>query len=592
MNDDTKKIILNNSRKNVEEARKKVKKEVSNVVELNSKDISHANTLSNEDRVVFLQIKYNLENRLGELETLYGSPYFFKCKISYEGSNEVKVIHFAKFELANESIYSWVAPISSIRFEDPGEFSFRLPSGEIRKGILESKEQYLIVDGEIVFLTVEGLRQERELVYQKHFTSKKGFMLPEIVAQMEKAQDKVIREKYQGSMVISGPAGSGKTTLAFHRVAYLMQSPDSSELFPSESVLILVQDKGAVDYFSHLLPELGIDNVKINSFSSWAMNILGVEDKKYVERVVEDDLVSDRFEYEKLKVLRNNIKINFNKNIFKCLEDVYKKELSSDSYNIFLTQKKDGVLDRFDLAILLGVHKEKNNGIKRNRRLVNYSMILIDEFQNYLPEQINLFKSVLDQKTKSLIYVGDMDQQIRIGTIKRWEQIQDKIEDERNILLSKVYRNTKQILKYIEHIGYEVSIPEGLLDGPEVSEFVFPSIDDQVDYVRKIIEGNKGKTIGVIGKNSMSLAPFVTISNLHENVHLLPIEKAQGVEFDVVLIIDINENTFKVENIEGESDEEYDERRKIQKDLLYIALTRSMRDLHILGSKKLSDLIV
>jgi DNA helicase-2/ATP-dependent DNA helicase PcrA len=112
-----------------------------------------------------------------------------------------------------------------------------------QSGELISKEQYMITDGKIVFMAFESLEQARELIYQEYFSQRKSsFLLPEIVEQMEQAQDKVIRAHHQGSFLISGAAGSGKTTLALHRVAYLLQSPDTAERFKTENTIVFVQD--------------------------------------------------------------------------------------------------------------------------------------------------------------------------------------------------------------------------------------------------------------------------------------------------------------------------------------------------------------
>jgi len=101
-----------------------------------------------------------------------------------------------------------------------------------------------------MFFSKEVEGRARELIYQEHFTNRKtGFMLPEIVAEMEKSQDQVIRAHHEGPLVISGPAGSGKTTLAFHRVAYLTQAPDTALHYREDSIIIFVQDNGTKEYF-------------------------------------------------------------------------------------------------------------------------------------------------------------------------------------------------------------------------------------------------------------------------------------------------------------------------------------------------------
>lgn len=201
-------------------------------------------------------------DRVENLKQLYPSPYFTKCE--FEVNGEKKQMYFAKFSFSDENIYSWITPAAALRFENLGPASYSRPDGSVQKGALLSKNQYMIVDGKLIFFSTEEQNSARELIYQENFTRHKtGFVLPEVVEQMEKAQDQIIRAYYEGPLVISGPAGSGKTTLALHRVAFLMQSPETAEFFQPESILVLVQDDGTKEYFSHLLPELGIRGVKI-----------------------------------------------------------------------------------------------------------------------------------------------------------------------------------------------------------------------------------------------------------------------------------------------------------------------------------------
>jgi len=589
MTDENKKSILDMAKKHVGDIRKKVKLEAGRITELNSKQLSQ---VAKDDQAVFFQIKYGLDKRLDELTTLYGSPYFIKCKIKFEDSGKIEEAYFAKFEFIDNSIYSWITPIASIRFENPGTVSYKLPDGRTRNVQLLSKEQYMIVDGEILFQTSESLEHPRELIYQKHFSDrKKGFMLPEIVAQMEKAQDQVIRAHYKGPFVISGPAGSGKTTLAFHRVAFLAQSPDTSEKYPRESIMLLVQDKGAIDYFSHLLPELGINNIKITSFNEWIMEILNIENIEFVSDYSEIEINDNTYEQEKLTLLRNNKVPEYKKSPLQSLDLFYSINLSSGNYLHFKKQKNKKVLDRFDLIFLLNSYIKKNKYIKvkgRKEKLL-YSMILVDEFQNYLSEQLKFIKSMMNEETKSIIYVGDMKQQINIGTIKEWGQIDENILDERNIILSKVYRNTKQILTYIKELGFSIDIPEGIKDGPAVIEEIFNNPEDQVSYVRKIIEENEGLTIGIIAKHSHDLKKFLHLGTERENVHLVSMVKSQSLEFDIVIVVDIDKHFEDSESLQTNPDALIKEREVIQRDSLYIALTRAMNELHIVGMVSLKE---
>lgn len=585
MTDENKKSILQMAKEHIETIRKDVKVETGRITELNSKQLSQ---VSKDDQAVFFHIKYNLDKRFDELTTLYGSPYFVKCKIKFEDSGKIDDVYFAKFEFIDKSIYSWITPIASIRFENPGQASYTLPDGRIRKVELLSKEQYMIVDGEILFQTSESIEHSRELIYQKHFSDrKKGFMLPEIVAQMEKAQDQVIRAHHKGPFLISGPAGSGKTTLAFHRVAYLVQSPDTASIYPTESIMLLVQDKSAIDYFSHLLPELGIRNIQITTFNQWIMDTLEIKDVEFVSDYFEIEINNTAYEQEKLNLLRDKKIPEYKKSPFQSLDAFYSKSLSGESYSLFKKQKTNKVLDRFDLIFLFNsyIKKYKVLKVKGKKEKRTYSMVLVDEFQNYLPEQLSIIKSVMNEDTQSIIYVGDMKQQINIGTIKDWNQINETISDERSIVLSKVYRNTKQILTYVRELGFQIDIPEGIKEGSPVTERTFTNPEDQIAYVREVIEKNEGLTIGVIAKHSADLKKFLPLTIERENVHLVNMIKSQSLEFDIVIITDIDTH------FENSSDTLTSERQTIQRDSLYIALTRALNELHIIGSVLLSEKI-
>jgi DNA helicase IV len=591
--DREKQTLLEDLRSHIVYIQGKINESTAEVTVRNSKGAKEASSLRREDQVVFWNIKAQLEKRLEELAELYKVPYFVKCELKYEGTSESVIYRFAKFQFTDEAIYSWVAPISSVRFEQPGKVSYTVPSGEVKTATLIAKEQYMIVNGNVIFFTKETIESPRELIYQEHFSTRKsGFILPEIVAEMEKAQDQVIRAHYKGPLVISGPAGSGKTTLAFHRIAYLVQAPDTAALYPSRSIAIFVQDNGTKEYFSHLLPELGIKNVMITTFSEWAFTILGIKDSyrqvtKYTSRVEEDD---DLYEYEKLKIVRSGIPLEFNARPFMMLDSVFSKHLSETSYKLFLKQKKEKVLDRIDLTLLLKAYLQKRGAFKvpKSKEEILYPLILVDEFQNYLPEQLKLLKGCLDTKTNSMLYVGDLAQQINLGTIRSWRDIDEDILEERSILLKKVYRNTKNILEYINGLGYSVSIPEGIREGIDVKEEILANAEEEILYIKNLIKTDTDRTIGVIAKDGWYLQKFQSEFGENKNVHILTMSQSQGVEFDVVCIVGITKDTFTINHTNDLSEEHLEERFRIQKDLLYVALTRAISELHVLGTQKLT----
>lgn len=256
-------------------------------------------------------------------------------------------------------------------------------------------------------------------------------------------------------------------------------------------------------------------------------------------------------------------------------------------------------MDRIDLTALLLMHanhygnlgkvrdyyiEQKNGSLKKKRGRVpfEYALIVVDEFQNSLPEQLKLFKQCVDSTLKSLIYVGDMAQKIHFGTIQNWEDIDEAMTGERAVVLQKVYRNTKHILRYIQSLGYVVEIPDGMREGEPVQEYRMSSVEEEITNVRNIREKHPKMSMGILSKDEAYLAPFKKTFGDEEDVHVFTMEESQGVEFDIVCIVGMNSHDWKVSDTAGFSQEFIVEKQKILKDLLYVALTRAISELHVM----------
>jgi DNA helicase IV len=561
--------------------------------------------INEENKIVQQRLLEHGVERESELESLVPSPYFTRCVVEFDHGKEEEM-YFGKFSFTDESIYSWVTPASSIRFEKTGPVHYVRPDGLMREGVLRQKDQYMISDGNIVFLATESINQDRELVYQEYFSNqKKDFILPEIVAQMEKAQDTVIRANHRGPLLISGPAGSGKTTLALHRVAFLAQSPDVSDQFSPTSIIVFVQDKGTQEYFSHLLPQLGIKGVTITTFAQWAMKVLDLQEYSYVYRYGTTESEKDMYEFRKYEALHKLTIEKLDTDIYKTLAKVY--ELSSpEEQSLFAQQKNEKILDRFDLTILLMLYKKEHGTLtlmqeyyqmaksgaakkKIGRFPVSYSLMIFDEFQNYLPEQIRLAKSTLDEKNNAVMYIGDMAQQTQFGTMKDWKEAGEAIKDTRKVILQKVYRNTKNILQYISSLGYQVKISDTLREGESVIEKVLSSQQEEIEYVRSVIQRHSG-SVGILAKDSAYLEDFFELKKLRNSVYVMNMNEAQGVEFDVVCIVGIEKDMFNIEYTSA-FDKYREEKKRVHKDLLYVALTRAMNSLYIVGTSSLKEVL-
>lgn len=542
--------------------------------------------------------------RHDQLVQLAPSPFFVRCDVADESGSK-KSLYFAKHQLIEESIFSWTSPASRLRFADIGAVEYIVSNDSSWTGTLDRKDQFLITNGKIAFMTSEAGEYSRTMVYQEQLSKRKaGFILPEIIERMERAQDDVVRADHRGSFLIAGPAGSGKTTLAFHRIAFLLQSPDTSSLFSQDNVIVFVQDESTRAYFGKLLPDLGLHHVQVTTFAAWAFERLNLTEYHFIRRPNGVDRSIDDFETVKLRALRaGSFNAASNKDPYITLRNLYSSHFSPENTALFADQVARREFDRIDITLLLALQYERNQGFtfeeeyfqqkksfeiirKKRTTPLQYTFMVLDEIQNYLPEQVTLLRSCIDPKTKAMLYVGDLGQRVLFGTLEKWADVGEDFTNDRKVVLDKVYRSSKQIMTYIKNVGFDVALPDELREGGEVIERCFDNAESQMDFVRGCINKLESDTqIGILAFSDSDLAPYRQLFESNTNIHVLTVHQSQGVEFDHVFLVGVNRELFDL------SGDAASERAKIQRDLLYVALTRAMDGLTIVGESLLKDCI-
>ena len=164
-------------------------------------------------------------------------------------------------------IYDWRAPVSSLFYDyDSGEASYEAPGGEMY-GEITSKWQYKIRKGKLVYAFESDVKIDDE-VLREELSASGDTKLKNIIRTIQKEQNEIIRNTKDRVLVIQGVAGSGKTSVALHRIAYLLYH-DRINLH-SENVLILSPNSVFSDYISHVLPELGEEPIREMSLDTFA----------------------------------------------------------------------------------------------------------------------------------------------------------------------------------------------------------------------------------------------------------------------------------------------------------------------------------
>lgn len=200
------------------------------------------------------------------------SPYFARIDFIYDGEEEAEsyyigIGNFSEGAGHTPLIVDWRAPVAGLFYDyDRGKASFETPQG-VQEGEISSKWQYKIKKGKMIYAFESDVKIDDEIL-KNELGNHGDVKLKNIVSTIQKEQNAIIRNVKDRILVVQGAAGSGKTSIALHRIAYLLYH-DRKNLSAS-NVLILSPNGVFSDYISHILPELGEENIREMSFDIFA----------------------------------------------------------------------------------------------------------------------------------------------------------------------------------------------------------------------------------------------------------------------------------------------------------------------------------
>ncbi len=212
--------------------------------------------------------QYATAQRIKHYEDSLNSPYFARVDFKESGYPTEKIyigLHSVSDEDSYETfVYDWRAPISSIFYRyELGTASYEAPIGTI-SGEISRKRQYEIKNGELRYYFDSSINIQDEIL-RDVLSHNASPQMKTIVETIQRQQDEIIRDTDHELLMVQGVAGSGKTSVALHRIAYLMYQGLNQHLNP-ENVLILSPNALFGRYIANVLPELGEESIMSVTF--------------------------------------------------------------------------------------------------------------------------------------------------------------------------------------------------------------------------------------------------------------------------------------------------------------------------------------
>ena len=224
-------------------------------------------------------------------------PYFTRVDFTADDTGRAEKLYIGKMSLIRDAdnevlIADWRAPVSNLYYEGRlGRASYTAPDGEI-SGEITLKRQYMIERGEMQdYFDIDVTASDDFL--QAALGASKDNRLKDIVSTIQAEQNRVIRADMVRPLIVQGAAGGGKTTIALHRIAYLLYNFEQ-RLSP-RNIMILAPNRYFLSYISEVLPDLGVDNVFQTTFADFAL-----------EFIEEENAIKIKSASEKLAYMLNN----------------------------------------------------------------------------------------------------------------------------------------------------------------------------------------------------------------------------------------------------------------------------------------------
>ena len=542
------------------------------------------------------------EQTVRQLEYLKEVPYFGRIDFVENGEYFTEEIYIGRYGFRNKKtreyeIYDWRTPIASMFYDSGiGEVSYRCPAGII-EGKLTCKRQYKIENGELKYCYDTTVAVQDD-VLEEVLAENTDKVLRVIIDTITREQNQAIRQPHELNMLVTGPAGSGKTSVGMHRLAYLLYH--NRENLSAEKIVVLSRNQIFSSYVSEILPELGEENVNDVMFDTLVNRGISKEYKKrdYYEQVeyllkhkegsLRSKAIELKYSNEFIAFLKEN-KDSFRERhtdfdtvleFYLFLLKKYTKDTNIEIAHYTRNQVRQGKINYEDMLVvsylrmLLGAIKP----------MEDISHVVVDEAQDYNLLQLQIIRTLYPKAHFTIL--ADANQAIHPLTsttdMQKMAEVFSTQYGIKEITLSKSYRSTAPINEFAFdiigihnpdlYVDRDGKIPEVrvcknqkkeimklIQEIPEDKSVAILTADlDSARYVQQKMGAMVAKTERPI---QYLLKPY---DYLEEKIVAMPIMLAKGLEFDVVIVWDDRDDVYWEEN----------------KNLKYLMCTRALHELY------------
>ncbi|MCA1059709.1 AAA family ATPase [Rossellomorea aquimaris] len=338
-----------------------------------------------------------------ELESLTKAktkPYFARIDFQHEGSDKLEKHYIGKTSLyqrenQEQIIVDWRSPIANLYYEGRiGDVSYDA-EGETYEGDLSLKRQFMIEDGHLEEIRDIDLTTTDELL-QDSLAKSSSNRLTEIISTIQEEQNRIIRADLNKPIIVQGAAGSGKTTIALHRISYFIYN--YKQYFDPNQLMILAPSNLFIDYISEALPELGVERVRQTTFTDYVMTCL----EKSLTLVQDDKLIKLIETHDEEVMTASWISGFKGSKAFRRILDDYLEEIEQRFYT-----SKDFYVDKYKLYTakkFTHLFKEEYTYMPVYRRVEKLKSLLQSYVRSNKKQMVEKVEKFFDERIETALF--------------------------------------------------------------------------------------------------------------------------------------------------------------------------------------------